>query len=184
MQSPRSSCFGNTAYRRYLAELLRIGSESSSPVVIAYLVRHGDAVPASENPKRPLSPAGLEAVEQIARLARERQVRVSAIYHSEILRAKETAEILAEYLMPPSGVKAIAGLLPEDDPMAGKVELEAATDPIMLVGHLPYMSRLAALLVRGDMEAPVIEFQPAAIVCCSKTAARWKIDWHLAPSAR
>jgi len=26
MQSPRSSCFGNTAYRIYIAELLRIGS--------------------------------------------------------------------------------------------------------------------------------------------------------------
>ncbi len=151
--------------------------------MIAYLVRHGDAVPAAENSERPLSPAGLEAVEQIARLARERQVRVSAIYHSGILRAKETAEIVAKYLMPPSGVKAIAGLLPDDDPMAGKAELEAATDPIMLVGHLPYMSRLAALLVRGDREAPVIEFQPAAIVCCSKTAAQWKIDWYLAPSA-
>ena len=106
----------------------------------------------------------------------------SAIYHSGILRAKETAEILAKYLMPPSGVKAIAGLLPEDDPLAGKAELEAATDPIMLVGHLPYMSRLAALLVRGDREATVINFEPAAIVCCSKTAAQWKIDWHLAPS--
>ncbi|HEY5992064.1 MAG TPA: histidine phosphatase family protein, partial [Candidatus Udaeobacter sp.] len=87
--------------------------------MIAYLVRHGDAVPAAENSERPLSPAGLEAVEQIARVARERQVRVSAIYHSGILRAKETAEILAKHLMPPSGVKAIAGLLPEDDPITG-----------------------------------------------------------------
>jgi phosphohistidine phosphatase len=153
-------------------------------VVILYLVRHGDAVSASENPERPLSPTGREAVEQIARLARERQVEVSAIYHSGILRAKETAEILAKHLMPPSGVTAISGLLPEDDPMVGKAELEAAAAPIMLVGHLPYMSRLAALLVRGDMEAPVVSFQPASMVCCSNVAAQWKIDWHLAPSQR
>jgi phosphohistidine phosphatase len=151
--------------------------------VIVYLVRHGDAVAASENPKRPLSEAGRKAVEQIAGLARERQVAVSAIYHSGILRAQETAEILAQQLMPPAGVKAIGGLLPEDDPVAGKAELEAAADPVMLVGHLPYMGRLAALLVRGDMESPVIDFQPAAIVCCSRVATQWKIEWHLAPVA-
>src|SRR6266545_6067336 len=52
-------------YRRAPAHWI----ERSSPVVIAYLVRHGDAVPASENSERPLSPPGLEAVEQIARVA-------------------------------------------------------------------------------------------------------------------
>jgi phosphohistidine phosphatase len=151
--------------------------------VIAYLVRHGDAVAAAANPARPLSQAGREAVEQIGRSARERQVEVSAIYHSGILRAQETAEILAKHLKPPSGVKAISGLSPDDDPVAGKAELEAAADPIMLVGHLPYMNRLVALLVRGDPEATVINLQPAAMVCCSKVAAQWKIDWHLTPGA-
>jgi phosphohistidine phosphatase len=149
--------------------------------VIAYLVRHGEAVAASENPKRPLSQAGRAAVEQVARLARERQVKVSTIYHSGILRAEETAEILAQQLMPPGGVKAITGLLPDDDPMIEKAELETATEPIMLVGHLPHMGRLAALLVRGDIESPVIEFPAAALVCCSRVAAQWKIEWQLAP---
>jgi phosphohistidine phosphatase len=139
-------------------------------------------VPASENPQRPLSLAGRETVEQIGRLARKRKVRVSAIYHSGILRAQETAEILARHLLPPLGVQAIAGLLPEDDPEIVKAEIEAATEPVLLVGHLPYMSRLAALLVHGDMEATIINFQPAAMVCFSQIAARWKIDWHVGPS--
>ena len=150
--------------------------------MIAYLVRHGEAVSASDDPQRPLSRSGREAVAQIARLARERQVMASVIYHSGILRAQETAEILAQQLMPPSGVKVISGLLPEDDPATGRAELELATDPIMLVGHLPHLSRLAALLVRGDVNDRVVDFQPAAMVCCSRSAARWKIDWQLAPS--
>lgn len=151
---------------------------------MVYLVRHGDAVAAAENPARPLSQAGREAVEQIARSARERQVEVSTIYHSGILRAQETAEILAKHFKPPFGVKAISGLSPDDDPVAGKAELEAATAPIMLVGHLPHMNRLVALLVRGDPEATVISLRPAAMVCCSKVAAQWKIEWHLAPAQR
>ena len=83
--------------------------------------------------------------------------------------------------MPPGGVKAIAGLLPDDDPMIEKAELETATEPIMIVGHLPYMGRLASLLVRGDIESPVIDFPPAAMVCCLRVAAQWKIEWQLAP---
>ena len=151
---------------------------------MVYLVRHGDAVAASENPARPLSRAGRAGVEQVARLARERQVEVSAICHSGILRAEETAEILAKHLFPSGGVKAISGLAPDDDPAVGKAELEAAADPIMFVGHLPYMARLAALLVRGDMEAAVVEFPPAAMVCCSRAGAQWKIEWQLAPPRR
>lgn len=181
--SRRRRAFGKACFPQICIRAPAHWLERSSPVVIAYLVRHGDAVAASENPKRPLSRAGRDAVEQIARLARERQVEVSAIYHSGILRAEETAEILAQQLMPPGGVKAIAGLLPDDDPVIGKAELETATEPIMLVGHLPYMGRLAALLVRGDMESPVIDFPPAGMVCCSRLAAQWKIEWHLAPGA-
>jgi phosphohistidine phosphatase len=146
-----------------------------------YLVRHGDAVAASVDQRRPLSLRGREEVEMVAREALARNVRVAAICHSGILRAKQTAEIIARYLAPPEGIRELAGLHPEDDPAFGKAELEAADEPVMLVGHLPYMSRLAGLLVSGDPARPVIEFSPAAIVCCSKAGTQWQIGWHIAP---
>jgi phosphohistidine phosphatase len=149
--------------------------------VFFYLVRHGNAVTAAENPGRPLSPAGRAGVERIAQLACERDVKVSLIHHSGILRAQATAEILARYLMPPLGVERLAGLLPEDDPVIAMAELEEAKDSIMLVGHLPHLNRLAALLVAGDPDRTVIEFSPATMVCCAKASGRWKIDWKLAP---
>jgi len=144
-----------------------------------YLVRHGKAVSASENPQRPLSSEGRKAVMQIAQLAYDRQVRVSAIYHSGILRAQQTAEILAEFLAPPAGVAVISGLLPEDDPAIGRAHLEAADQSNMLVGHLPYMRRLAALLVNGDAERTVVDFAPADLICCSKESLQWRINWHI-----
>jgi phosphohistidine phosphatase len=146
-----------------------------------YLVRHGDAVSAAENPRRPLSSEGRRRVEQTARLALERQIRVSTIYHSGILRAQETAEILAEHVMPTSGIAPRAGLLPDDDPVVSQAEFDAVTDSILLVGHLPFLSRFAALLVNGDSERPVVEFFPATMVCCSKLAGQWKIDWRIVP---
>jgi phosphohistidine phosphatase len=146
-----------------------------------YLVRHGDAVTAAENPQRPLSLAGRRRVEQTARLALARDLAISKIYHSGILRAQETAEILAEHIMPAEGTAPLAGLLPDDDPAIVVTEFDSATESVLLVGHLPFLSRLAALLVNGDAERPVVDFFPATMVCCSRLAAQWKISWRIAP---
>jgi phosphohistidine phosphatase len=152
--------------------------------VRCYLVRHGDALSAQVDPQRLLSERGRAEVAELARLALSRDVQVAEIRHSGILRAQETAEILAGYLKPPGGVHPSAGLLPEDDPEIAKAELDAAGQPIMLVGHLPYVGRLAALLVKGDAAQSIGEFSPATMLCCTKIGARWRIEWQIAPSLR
>jgi phosphohistidine phosphatase len=145
-----------------------------------YLVRHGDALAANIDPRRPLSARGRDQITELARLALSREVQVAEIRHSGILRAHETAEILAGYLTPGRGVRESAGLLPEDDPEIGKAELDAADRSIMLVGHLPYMNRLAALLVKSAAPS-TIEFTPATMLGCSRVGALWQIDWQMAP---
>ena len=96
-----------------------------------------------------------------------------------ILRARQTAEILAEPLRCTSGVQPLSGLRPQDDPAIAKAEIEAAENPIMLVGHLPHLNRLVALLLSGDPESQVMEFPPATMVCCSNDMSKWKISWTL-----
>ena len=146
-----------------------------------YLVRHGEAVSERVDPQRPLTQVGREEVERVARSALAREFRVSAIFHSGILRAQQSAEILAEHLAPAIKVQQISGLLPQDDPMIAKAELEAAERSVMLVGHLPHMNRLAALLINGDLSREVVKFSPATMVCCSRDGSHWKIAWKLAP---
>jgi phosphohistidine phosphatase len=142
-----------------------------------YLVRHGDAVSAVEDPRRPLSAAGRADIERLARWALEREVRVAVIYHSGILRAAETAAILAARLGPPAGVKEHSGLLPEDDPAIAKAELESTEEPIMLVGHLPHMNRLAGLLFAGDPNRAAAEFATATMLGGEWNRGNWKILW-------
>ena len=142
-----------------------------------YLLRHGDAVAATENPKRPLSEKGLRDVDRTAHLALARNVQVSAIYHSGILRAVETAEVLAKVLAPALRMQVLSGLLPEDDPATVKAELDLINDPVALVGHLPHLNRLAALLTTGDPKRAVIGFFPAMMVCFERENQRWKIAW-------
>jgi phosphohistidine phosphatase len=117
----------------------------------------------------------------MALMAVAKNVQASAIFHSGILRAKQTAEILAEHLQFNSGVEQLSGLLPQDDPAVAKGELEAAASPIILVGHLPHLNRLIALLVSGDVESGAMELPPATMVCCSNDGSKWKISWMLTP---
>ena len=144
----------------------------------AYLVRHGDAVAEMDNPKRPLSVKGRGNVHRTAQLALRCNIQLTAVYHSGILRAFETAQILADTLAPPLGLQWHAGLLPEDDPAIVKAELDLIDHPIAIVGHLPHLNRLAALLTSGDPQRAVVEFLPAMMIGFERQNHQWKIAWR------
>ena len=150
----------------------------------AYLVRHGEAVTQINDPKRPLSAKGRGDVQRTAQLALRGNVRISAIYHSGILRAFETAEIIADILAPPLGAHLHPGLLPEDDPAIVKAELDLMEDPVALVGHLPHLNRLAALMTSGDEKRVVVEFLPAMMIGFERQNHQWKIVWRSDEAAR
>jgi phosphohistidine phosphatase len=146
-----------------------------------YLVRHGEAVSAELDPERPLTRAGREEVERVAQMAAAKNIQVAAVFHSGILRAKQTAEILAGHLRLTDKVQQLSGLLPQDDPAIAKAELQTAEQPLMLVGHLPHIGRLAALLISGTAESEVVGFAPATVVCCRQGGSKWQIAWALTP---
>ena len=142
-------------------------------------MRHGEAFSEIEDSRRPLTPAGRAHVEQLGRLAAAKSISPAAIFHSGILRAQQTAEILGAQLAPHTQVQSISGLMPEDDPAIAAAELETAQEPIMLVGHLPHMKRLAALLINRSLSRDVVDFSPASMVCCAREAGQWTLAWVL-----
>ncbi len=55
-------------------------------------------------------------------------------------------------------------------------------EDILLVGHLPYLGRLATLLMGGDKERSVINFQMGGVVRLRRMAAgQWAVDWMVVP---
>ena len=80
-----------------------------------YLVQHGKSVSKEEDPDRPLSDIGSEEVEKIAIQLKEYNPRLNSIFHSNKLRAVQTAEILQRYLNASQGTKEITGMNPNDD---------------------------------------------------------------------
>jgi phosphohistidine phosphatase len=146
-----------------------------------FLVRHGEARPEAEDPECPLTERGAEEVRRMAAWAARVGLEVDQIRHSGKKRAEQTAALLAERLSPARGVIAVEGLKPNDEIRPVAVALQAEHESVMLVGHLPFLGRLASLLLAGNPDAGIVGFRPAEIVCLSPREGKWSINWVMTP---
>ena len=147
-----------------------------------YLVQHARALSEQEDPERGISELGRSEVERIASVAKGYGVRVKKIVHSDKKRARQTAGILAQFLEP-SSVEPASGLHPQDDVTALAVALRSEDD-WMIVGHMPFVSKLTSHLVIGRAEPAVFAFQNGGIVCLEEVPGSdtWIIKWALMPT--
>jgi phosphohistidine phosphatase len=145
-----------------------------------YLVQHGKALAKAVDPERGLSDEGRGDTTRIAEVAAGYGVAVSRIEHSGKKRARQTAEILAEHLSPAGGVTQREGIAPMDDVAPVAAELDPASN-LMLVGHLPFMERLAGQLIAGDPELRVFKVQGGGILCLDRDDRGWHVRWALMP---
>lgn len=156
-----------------------------------FLVRHSHALADSEDARRPLSPQGREITRKVAGFLKPSgaAVAVRAIWHSPLLRARETAELLAKELGLDVPLIETPGLLPENDPAAVADRLDDAGDPVMIVGHEPQLGALATALVCGKAKPAAFEFKKTAVLALEKTDMRhkksgrslWQVRWHFSP---
>ncbi|MEJ2700720.1 MAG: histidine phosphatase family protein [Desulfuromonadales bacterium] len=63
-----------------------------------YLMQHGQAVPESENPEKPLSREGVAQIQASAAAMRKLGISLDTLIHSPKKRAKQTAALIAEAL--------------------------------------------------------------------------------------
>jgi phosphohistidine phosphatase len=146
-----------------------------------YLVEHARAKPKEEDPERHITEEGRADTVKVAGLAELMGLEISKILHSGKTRAKETAETIAYALRPPGGIEVIEGLNPMDDVKLIAQEIVDSQETLMLVGHLPFMQRLASYLVAGNPDEPIIKFQYSTIVCLTHDEEHWWVDWVLKP---
>ncbi len=150
--------------------------------MVLYLVQHAEAKSKEEDPGRDLTEKGRREAERVARHLKRLQVQVSQIFHSGKTRARSTAEILAEQVQPPAGVSEAPGLAPLDDPGTWADRVATQKEDILLVGHLPHLGKLAALLTTGDKEKNVVNFQMGGVVRLRLQEGNWAVDWMIVPN--
>jgi len=157
---------------------------------LIYLVRHGVAVEQSpefpNDDDRPLTSEGIERLRAQVLGMRELQVRLDRVLTSPLVRAAQTAEILA------GGVGCTVPLVTVDAlrPGGGYDALLAALGrlgddrAVALVGHMPSLGEIAAKLI-GAKEP--LAFKKGG-TCCIETdglqpTRAGQLRWFLPPRA-
>ncbi len=145
-----------------------------------YLVQHGEARAESEDPGRPLTLRGEEETRKISAAAKRLRIRPAKIFHSGKKRAEQTGDIITAALDLPAQMG--RELNPNDDIQPWVERISAEAEDLMIIGHLPFLEKLASFLVCGDERTKVVVFRYSAIVCLEKKeTGRWAVDWILKP---
>lgn len=148
-----------------------------------YLMQHGMALTEEEDPARPLSADGRAEVERVVARAKESGVRVDLVLHSGKRRAEQTAGLLADALG--AEVTSQEGLNPADPvaPFGQRLAEPGLPSAVAVVGHLPFLDRLASLLVADDERAQAVRFRNAGLVKLvpKKDASGYSVAWALVP---
>ena len=147
-----------------------------------YLVQHGAALAGEVDPARPLSETGQHNVQAMAEFLKGAGIRVERIWHSGKSRARQTAQLLAKVILPRGRIEEVGGIGPHDDVAGFVSDADVWEQDILVVGHLPFLSRLVAWLVTGDPEHEVVGFLPGSVVCLERRDAdRWIVLWMIRP---
>jgi len=146
-----------------------------------YLMQHGKPVTKEVDPDRPLSEQGRKDIEMMAKFLTRRRVDIQRIFHSGKTRARQSAETLMRGLELEIAPLEITGLSPMD-PVKGTADMINNSEMnVMLVGHLPHLSKLSSLLVCGSETASIVNFQQGGLLCLEGSGNEWSIAWMLIP---
>ena len=125
-----------------------------------YIIRHGKALDhndprATSDEIRWLVEAGQGEVATMARLLARLGVRPDLVLSSPLVRARQTAEIIADELEVGAGVLLSDELAPGGSP-AGVLDAilgHGRARHVVVAGHMPGVSRLAGYLIHQDLDS-------------------------------
>ena len=157
-----------------------------------YLLRHAIAVDRGTpgydvDSQRPLTAAGRKEMRRAAKGMKELALKFDVILYSPYERARATAEIVAEVLKMRPRLKVAEELASHGDPetlIKTVASFHKAPERVLLVGHEPYLSKLASRLIGGTASVS-LKLRKGGL--CKLTASGLKfghcarLEWLLTP---
>lgn len=136
-----------------------------------YIVRHGEAeTRANSDAERALTGRGRAAVAEIWQSLRRDGVQVARLVHSPYLRARQTADVIAECY---PGIRLeTCGLLTPDDPVMPVIDWLAnqpTLEGCVLVSHMPLVAALTGALADGVSAR--VPFSVGTVACLDMEVA-------------
>ncbi|MDR1471983.1 MAG: phosphohistidine phosphatase SixA [Synergistaceae bacterium] len=149
------------------------------------LMRHGDAMSAVIDSIRPLSEKGMAEAEVAGVFLRRVGEVPDVIIHSTLLRGKLTAECVAAASGAGDVLEQWRGLEPYDstDDFLSELQLTfgASERNILVVGHQPFISEFASLLLARSEAAVSLKFTTGSL-CGVKSEGMgkfWTLRFHI-----
>jgi phosphohistidine phosphatase len=147
-----------------------------------YIVRHGKARKGGKDRLRPLTQRGIRESRAAAEFLKRMRIQPTAIWHSDRVRAVQTAQIL-EGLQPTNGLIEQPEMGPAD-PITPLIRLiERSSGGMMIVGHLPHLGKLVSKLIKAGKSKEILQFTPSTVVILRRDEEKWVIDAVLPPSS-
>lgn len=134
-----------------------------------FLIRHAAAIDETvtlRDPMRHLTPEGRRQAMQLGDRLRWHDCVPTRIWTSPLVRAVQTAELVAATLGADAPVEVLPALAPGGTARAAlaAIEAEPSDAVVMLVGHEPGMSAVAAVLVGVPDITPLAKAEAVRIV--------------------
>ena len=153
-----------------------------------YLIRHGDALPGFDDAARPLSEAGLREADLAGAFLRQVGASPDVVYHSRLLRAKQTAEGVAARLGASGRLEVCSGVRPGDSAKAFVHILDVLNIPpggeAIVVTHQPFVSGLASCLLTGSENVAVLKFSTGTVSAFERQGrGLWTLRFHMTAKA-
>lgn len=156
-----------------------------------YILRHGEAgkrIPSgSRDFERPLTVAGMEEVEQVARALARLRVGFDFVATSPLRRARQTADAVAKILRVKKGsVEEWDELKPEGKKadLYRKLSQFKPESSVLVVGHEPYLSTMISEIVFGNGAGSIV-LKKAGLakitVASFQPKIRGELRWLLTP---
>jgi phosphohistidine phosphatase len=148
-------------------------------LVEVFLIRHAAAVDETlelRDPHRHLTAAGREQAKNLGDRLRWHDCSPSHIWTSPLVRAVQTAELVAAGLQIATAVDVLPQLAPGESARAVKKALDAlpADAHVVLVGHEPGLSGIGAVLLGSELDA----LAKAEAVRIIDGKLRWRFQWN------
>jgi len=141
-----------------------------------FLMRHAEAVaegPGLSDEHRYLSDKGRQTARRVGTALSSEALPLQAIYTSPLVRAVQTAELVAQATQFAGEVCVLFGLAPGFPPQLLAERIAALETAILLIGHEPNISALGAYLLGRPSFPP---FRPGQVSLIEGGLPRWTLE--------
>ncbi|MGQ9649643.1 MAG: phosphohistidine phosphatase SixA [Phycisphaerae bacterium] len=156
-----------------------------------YLIRHAVAVGRSasgilDDRSRELTPQGIRKMRRNAAALAKIGVVVDEIWTSPLLRARQTADIVAQSMGIRGSPRIVKALSPGGncEQLMRRLAQHVDFSGVALIGHEPDLGKLATSLLAGSRQ-PAVEFKKGGAACIEVDVfhppVRGRLQWLLTP---